>query len=397
MNKIIYFIICALLFCMGVTTPHAATQTLSACTEAAFDTAYAAASSGDTIAFPSGSCDISWSSQLTIAKTNLTISGEGSSTSKFSGSQIFLVQNETANGLRIENIGFEGGSSAYGYIDTNIESSGDVAIDGLVVYNCSFSMTGQQKVLLAQAHVYGVFSNCTFTGGYPFYLLGSWSDDELGPSRPLTMGSDRGDDTLVIEDSSFSVNNSNYGGAHIVVTNDGFSWTIRYCTFDTSGYSASWHDFIDTHGTYFTPDRRGTFVFEFYENELTTNASPGHWTDLEGGQGVMYNNRSSSASLQITVDEPADAYPSQDQIMYSGFWGNKHNCAGDMTDCSGGSSTGVGSDSSAVQLNRDYATTQAGFETLLGSSYTPYTYPHPLRGEGTETPANAIQGVSITP
>lgn len=52
----------------------AATQTMSACTQAAFNIAYCAALIGDTIAFPARVCSIIWSG-TTSHKANLTIQG----------------------------------------------------------------------------------------------------------------------------------------------------------------------------------------------------------------------------------------------------------------------------------------------------------------------------------
>ena len=52
-------------------------HTMSACSSAAWDTAYAAASAGDTIAFPDGTCAVTMTKS--IAKQNLTILGKGTS------------------------------------------------------------------------------------------------------------------------------------------------------------------------------------------------------------------------------------------------------------------------------------------------------------------------------
>lgn len=47
------------------------THTMSACSSAAWDTAYGAASNGDTVAFPAGSCSVTMTKD--IAKTNLVV------------------------------------------------------------------------------------------------------------------------------------------------------------------------------------------------------------------------------------------------------------------------------------------------------------------------------------
>jgi hypothetical protein len=72
MKKILFLLIIYVSFSPNL---WAATQTMSACTQAAFNTAYSAASSGDTIAFPTRVCSITWSGTTSIHKTNLTMQG----------------------------------------------------------------------------------------------------------------------------------------------------------------------------------------------------------------------------------------------------------------------------------------------------------------------------------
>jgi hypothetical protein len=76
-------------------------------------------------------------------------------------------------------------------------------------------------------------------------------------------------------------------------------------------------------------------------------------------------------------------YPKYDQVNNSYYFGNTLNGAPETSDIAG--NTGcvpVQQDSDFIQLDRDFFRTNPVGETILGAVYSPYTYPHPLQGEG---------------
>lgn len=396
MKKISFTILCILVFSARL---YAANQTMSACTQVAFNTAYSNALAGDTIGFPAGLCEITWSGSTEIAKTNLTIQGQGIGTTILADVH-FNVRGANANGLRITNIEFSG--PTYGVLfdfqlnDGNrtesIRIDHNKFNDVYVVTNWGRAENGNSIVPYNC-----VVDNNIFAAGINSYTQNYvWGDCDATQDFPFSLGTLDGvyfEDNLVTDASGYM--------DHFIASRCGSRYVIRHNRFDVCAW-----DPIDAHDSNEGGGRsnalRGSWTTEIYENEFFYSLGTRRIIHLRGGQHVIWNNRlnldQSNGGIKLTSynvyygdctysecttgDKTCSDGRWCDLINATYLWNNKYNCSSEMEDCSGGSTVSSIDDANGtVVKDSDYF-----IEAMPG--YTPLTYPHPLRSHTPTNPAN---------
>jgi hypothetical protein len=177
---------------------------------------------------------------------------------------------------------------------------------------------------------------------------------------------------------------------------EGAKYVIRYNTFNTNKDNGGTQtEQIDAHGLCFcTSIGAGTRGGEIYSNILT-GSEVGSTLMLRGGTWLVYDNtiaavmslkeyRAYSSCDQCDTTCASDPdwircvsdgtyYPLSQQITGSYFW---NNLSGGVNQSPSVDSRGV--QRTYLQANRDYFVSASKPAAL--ASYSPYTYPHPLRG-----------------
>jgi hypothetical protein len=352
-------------------------------------------SNGDTVTIPAD--DETWTGRITVAK-EIAIIGDGID-STIIRSYGFVVSDGTDD-WRISGITFSGAGA-----ELPIDAGGTkstTGVNGWRIDHCKF--IGYAHHIEMNGDSTGVIDNCIFQGATNAYI-DVFGEDETAWTKDDDFGTDK---FVIIEDNTFETAGVN--GSHFILSNFGGRMVIRYNDFiETAGsYESGW---IDTHGYCHGTNARGSRIFEIYSNTFTRSGENTccRGLFLRGGTGLVYDNvfdesaaefihSGNHATIQMvdyrasewagTSDvcnstcntakwcKDGETYPCCDQIgrgkdqasSPSYFWNN-------VDDADDPAVILVDSGSSAyIQLNRDYFTTEY--------SYTPYTYPHPLRGEG---------------
>jgi len=419
---------------------EAGTIPASSCSYTDVASAYDAASAGDTVTIPAGSC--TWSSTLTISKA-LTLKGAGSNstiiTSNTSG-RLVVIQASTDIPIRVTGLGFNLGSTDNGkramhIINTSTNGTA-VALKQIRIDNNAITGGGRYAVEF-RGKIWGVFDHntctnvnvCVFTTGNSHYLwVGSWGD----PSSASSPGPKAGtSNALFIEDNTFLMTGPStvaydaptyYQEGPIVVT--------RYNTFQSTIASPNFMTLAlndhanQNYGIYppYRNDLRGLPLHEFYNNTLSATRS--HvMLGIRGGSFLIHNNTitctSCGAIIQFSEEEAwqtaffsplRSVWPAQDQIHNTFIWNNTVN-GSPLTSIDWDDDCGTGGVKCSVfiQQNRDYfmrapqasggreyfsgrpggssapPTSSDGGTMIFTSSganqyypYTPFTYPHPL-------------------
>jgi hypothetical protein len=328
------------------------------------------------------------------------------------------VGSDSKGAFRIDNNYFNGPS----YTNRVIATDGsDGKMTGLLDHNIIYYISSNSPG-------YGNISyqnNSHATSPTPCYGYDSWK-------RPTGFGTD---DFVFYEDNYFmnSGIETSEGGGRVVVRYNYYNTNYEEYFSGLDGHGA------DTGGMYCI----GIVADEFYKNDLP-GSSMGHAVNMRGGKWMVHNNTLTNSILQIDeyrltapgllqwkacdgdfccpttpaqcniqapqISDFATCYPVLNQVNNTFLWNN----------IKGGSNTSpTFVDDSAtlkyyVALNRDYwmptsgteanlpATCTAGANTFYGATdsgklwncdttnhwtlvYTPYTYPHPLRGETVAT------------
>ena len=394
----------------------ATTRTMTACSSAAFDTAYADAVSGDTIAFPAGSCSISSWPAKTISKTNITIQGRGVGTTiintTLTSDGCFNTEGSGGNGLRITGIDFRGPGGSNGFVfqakPSGTQRPENIRLDNNRFYN--FGVVTQ----------WGYSENTSYPGAYnclidnnnfdlPTYSTNYlWGDCDSTTLFPFTLGTVDG---VVFEDNIIHAEDA--GMVHFITGRCGLRATIRYNSF----YLYAW-DALDMHDSYEGGGRanakRGSWTMEVYHNKFYYEGrnSGARTINFRGGQSVLWSNYYDGAgdsnggiTLQSYNEAEGVCTASQcdnqtpcsdgrycDHVNRTYIWGNKYNCASDMTNCASGSNITSISTDGYVTINTDYWMSAM-------SGYSALAYPHPLRSESTPTltiPSGVIVGGGVT-
>jgi hypothetical protein len=420
------------------------THMAASCSYSDVSAACSAASAGDTVAVPSGSC--TWSSGLTITNA-ITLQGAGSGstviTSSMSsgGSLITITPASDTNLTRVTGMGFQLGSLNNGrraitingkptksFIPTNLRIDNNAITGG----------GGNPGAITTVGRVYGLIDHNTFTNCYSaIYGWGIGYDNQAWIDAFNSGGILAGTaNAMFVEDNIFILNN-NAGtritvDAQIYLQEGGSSFVVRYNTFDASAVTNpnvielmyNNHGNQDYCSNYPGTCFRGMPIFESYNNTGICSSSSCEFMSIRGGSVLIHDETFTAAGnvlaiLKVSEEEcwqPAffsplrTEWPAQDQVTNSFFWNVTFN-GSTVTDVN------IESDNNSctanfIKKNRDYfmhapqasggktsftgtryggSTTaptisNTGSMTFSSSGanayypYTPYTYPHPLRG-----------------
>jgi hypothetical protein len=371
-----------LIFCYS--QAQAATRAMTACTQAAFTTAYNAALSGDLIAFPAGSCTITWSGTTNIAKTNLTIQGQGVGVTILNNG-MFSVTGSSGNGLRITGIDFRGPGGSNGFVFQAIPNAGQVVQNIRLDHNRFYNYGVVTQWGYSESTSTTVPNNCVVDHNQfdrPTYSTNYvWGPCTDTTNFPFTLGTAYGvyfEDNEIIDPSGAMV--------HFITSRCASRYVIRHNNFSSL---LAW-DPIDMHDSYEGGGRsnakRGSWTAEIYGNKFTYTGTGKRIINFRGGQAVIYNNyynnSQTSGGINLQSYNIEEGICTHGQIIASDgrycdavnrtyIWGNKYNCGTDMTNCASGTSvTSINTDGNII-LNTDYWMSQM-------SGYTPLQYPHPL-------------------
>lgn len=431
------FAICLFGLCAYVTDIYAAPVYVTnygdgSCSLVNAQAAYNAATAGDTIVFPVGTC--TWSSGLTIRKP-LSIIGAGSDV----GGTKLIASGSLPNGF-FYITGFTSSSlmriSRFYFEMTNwtpqmgIKVSDSISLTSLRIDHNVFNQGGGVQILAGGSN--GVIdNNYFFNGNVGIYMTAGSVDQANASWVSMAAGTS---DALFIEDNHF-IDDTNYTQSYSqerVGTFNGGKLVVRYNHFDSKTITAtSTVQAIETHGSaaagvaggYWqigTGARRGQSVVEIYEN-LIEGKRIDFIAKLRGSANFIYNNTvirtGGYPSKIVLMEEEYDGgqwsparvnWPAEDQVHNTFIWNNKQNNV--LLDAA---SITVVPDAEKIKLDRDYflhaPQATGGKETFTGANgasgsyptdgvtyptrgtmvfsaegpnayygYTPYTYPHPL-------------------
>lgn len=410
-------------------------------------TAYNAASTGDTIVFPLNGAS-TWGAGLAIGKA-VTIVGNGTT----------LTAGATLNTGFLYGTGFTSSSltriTGFNFNLVNFNAAGagvvfaNITNSNLRIDHNSFSYGYESLQVGGCKGVvdHNSFTNCLkaigFTAGSVAQANASWVSMDAGTS-----------DALFIEDNSF-VYNASYPGTYVqesIGTENGGKLVVRYNTWNSTALPLSIGTIIPviTHGSaaggvangYWqqgTGARRGQSVVEIYNNTVT-GARVDFLCQLRGSANLVHDNTLDTTAFnpRVLVYEEEQyessnwnplrtAWPAEDQVHNSFFWNNTLRLNG----VANGSYFEVAASSTAyIQLNRDYflhaPQSSGGKESFTGANgasstyptdgvlyptlgtmtfsavganayypYTPYTYPYPSVGSNPSISSIANQTIAV--
>ena len=422
---LLHLILLSALF--GATT-HAATITAASCSTADVQAAINAASDGDTVIVPNGSC--TWSSGIattkqikiqgqTAGQTHLTLSGAGT---------MFTITPGPNFSTEISNIDFLPGSATGNYIFVG----GSPTAKPPLIHHNTFTIPDFQLVNAIDWERYrgGVIHHNTFSSSNPsgtqstVIHMTDLSNANLSWTTASTLGTADTDGTrnVYIEDNTF---NNTYKTS--IDCDNGMRIVVRHNTFNNSAFGCHMAD-SSTFGVRHTETYNNTFIFSTTPAggvNYPLNLSNG-WMDRIGGTGVFTQNVVPNIISQAWGDKPemelivqnlhrnagpfpcVANYPAPHQLGQSNdgtkvvtdpyyIWGNTG---------SGAALIPQFADYTPDECGRDYVnwTTanweQAGRDYVVGTprpGWAPYTYPHPLtQGTTSPPPAGPSAPTSLT-
>ena len=314
-------VIFACLYSFGGET-YADTHTAGSCSYADVSAAVAAASPGDTVNVPAGSC--TWNMTLNLSK-GIKLIGAGIAKTVITGTSSPIIKaypsdwSDITNLYRISGFSFNLNSQAVGvligantmssqmYYTKNTPLLPKIRIDHNRFYN---STNVNVKAIENRCHMSGVVDNNQFNLiRYPI------RNDSQGSAAAIesmwkygfpywSLGNDY---TLYYEDNTFT--DVDYDGSSAIVMDGQFGarYVARYNTIATL---SNWDPLFDEHGE-FGGDMVAGFGVEIYGNLITNHS--GRFSALRGGSSVVFYNRApSGAGASSSIQQ--DACPSS--FMY---------------------------------------------------------------------------------
>lgn len=315
------------------------------------------------------------------------------------------------------------GNGAYridnNYFDAIQLPSADM--EGTITHGGGRGQTGFTAGTLKGLIDNNTFHDCSYSDGYVIAVNEPFRTDGTIPTagqdswtRAFTFGDS---DFLFIEDNLFESVTLGREARHTIEAIQGGRYVFRYNTVDIQHGISDFHEGVEGHGWCFcTSIGHGTRGGEIYSNTLKgTGSEIGNWILLRGGAWLVYDNtfsqtgaiggnyvflreyRAGSAGMAVQCSATCASaaywkdynctdvgcpetngtnYPLPEQIGAnrlresepSYIWNNVRTGFGvqaPVVDT-------LGVQPTFIQSGRDYFTTSY--------AYTPYTYPHPLRG-----------------
>ena len=337
---------------------------------------------GDTVVLPAG--DYSGFNTTVEIPNGISMRGQGVASTIMrhtNASTIQMLRWNSANqassySVEIKNF------TLYGMGTSGYSDSGIGLYNGMVnfkVHDIDFHGQGHSGIWAKDYGTKGVIYSCNFYDIYAnglgysvrvdrrkstdtYYGDQSWTD-------PIVWGSDA---FVFIEDCYFNNGRASIDG------HEGARWVARHNTFE-AGYTNLAYN--SSHGRVpYNSGNRGVRAVECYENSFIHSPHYTNGVEVMSGEWLIWNDTftgpwpTSPAGYCIWLDA-ADGdgrtYPISDQMRASYVWGNSRN---GTPFSSWASPNLVNGCPDLILQNRDVY-----FTSLSG--YTPYTYPHPLRGE----------------
>lgn len=426
----------ALALILASTLLFADTHTAASVALADVKTAIAAASAGDTISIPAG--EATWTDYLSVTKS-LYIIGAGIDVTIINdgytrpGGGSFEPTNNLIS--FVPTIPADNPSFRLSGMTINFTSDNGIYLQNTSIYDCTKIRIDHIKIsasgLFFERYglMHGCMDNCTITGD-----LDGGGPSSLWTSNGYEFGTNS---NFYIEDCTWT---SSANDVAIFQAGNGpmrYSWRHNNITLPTG---TQIFPLFDQHGN--QPSAYSCMGAEIYEN--TINLQTNTWTTLfydhRGGKSLIYNNTvtwASGGGISTRVQEEhqdSDNPPATNgingqpqHISDSYYWGNTKNgavlnpTASSTLVCStcsktvptadqdfwienasfnGSSGIGVGllaaRPSSGLTVGVGYWATdtstlyRATGATTWETYYTPYTYPHPLRGEGENYPKATV-------
>jgi hypothetical protein len=344
-----------------------------------------AAIAGQTVTVTTGT--VTWASTVTIAKGITVIVNAGSTvTITNNTSPAFQINNTGAAFVRISGFTINSSDSTQYVIaitgpatSVRIDHMTFNAGDSVICSNCLGSS--------ATGPVYGVVDSSSFTNcGRCYYAqdvrsadpgvaVGQTAWNEFLGHEATFPGSGK---FMFFEDNTYTWNRTVSGGQGPLYGSYGGKAVLRHNTF------TNWSYYADAHGDQ-PAGETGTILYEIYNNTFSEGdlyLAQGVMMYLRGGQHLVHDN-----TFNTTSDFPVSltVYYSTDLIAHriknTFVWNNVWNANG--VNQGAATQVQVASDTNgALTLNTNYflRAPQAGD---IYYPYTPYTYPHPLRGTST--------------
>lgn len=394
---------CGLLFVVGLfwCLPARATAiTAASCSQTDVQTAINSAVTGDTVNVP-GPCSATWSSFVAIASSQgITINGGGNTTLS-NTSQGFSLN---AGSVTTRITGFICNRASNIPTDYNghcLKVSGGTNAAPYRIDHWTFcaggGTCGSQAIFIdLSGNGPGLFDHNSFTAGSASEMIHNLGTGSSGWTDDITPG---GPNMVFIEDNTVTVAGNppsavgsfiqGYYGSRTVLRHNNFSQMVL----------------IDMHGTCGNVYARW---WEVYENTWTPSITVNQYAyiGMRGGSGVIFNNHvinpqnnTGGGAIKFIEDCTSGTYPIPDQIgrgvnqnynpAYA--WGNDSSMAyGNQGSFIHSNDVFTSSSQPSTMIRCEAAADGGtpGTDTCPTTySYVPYTYPHPLQGQGPQAPS----------
>jgi hypothetical protein len=348
-------------------------------------TAFASAHLGDTIEIPAGTFTFD---EMVDVTAGVYIKGAGRDETILQRSIDLGLPFFRVNGSNGEPLWMSGMTMIGDQEEGSASMDGGISLDNgckdLRITQIEFRSFGQYGISVNDRNSVtgrsrGVVDNCRFIEiyrpaianfGYGVVVNG---DGALSWEAPLALGDQN---AVFVEDCYFTANR------HSVASTYGSRYVFRHNLVVDNGGEGAWVQAVDAHGPGYGSDR-GSRSYEVYDNTIN-NINTTCWVAMyiRGGDGVIFNNQIfggiSTAPIMLTNDSGAGPWPALDQIRELHLWDNFYE--NEPTIATNWSTYAADGDGRIVQEGRDYFNYER-------PGYTPYAYPHPLRGSGS-TPTN---------
>jgi hypothetical protein len=373
-------------FCFLISCSISYAGTAASCSQSDVQAAINAASSGDTVTVPAGSCI--WATAVSIPNgKKITLQGAGKTSTLITGSTLYLNQ----SGSRV---------TGFGFTDTEIVIDGD----GWRIDNNSLTPSAGWPALCyilvrgtrSNAHPTGLIDNNYFTRIYIMVLgyPGNGKVDDSAYLWSLPTGLGTGDNVVYIENNTFTTGLSDHAQNDCMDSNYGGRFVFRYNTLINTGTEA--------HGVQGSANRSNP-RWEYYNNSFTTAAAVYNTIWTRGGTGVIFGNTISgpySATGPIFDNQTSERYGDYDCPLSScSAWPGGYHAACDGNNPRDGNRTGQKGYPCRDQVGRGQDDTEWHAGDAYAQKLTPvYIWNNIKNGSEASAPAiaSAVQVPPLT-